>query len=121
MKAALAMRDNNGTAVKITHNTAVPRSCARHARVCEKCIGSIDMHADTRQRMVDEHQDINQRLLDRQLDAVRMQEGGLGAQFFSIWVEPQLYGGGGQSAIRRADDQIAAVREMVEKHSDAWQ
>src|SRR4051812_32652894 len=82
---------------------------------------AIDMHADTTQRMVDEHLDINQKLLDGQLDAVRMQEGGLDAQFFSIWVEPQLYGGGGQSAIKRADDQIAAVREMVEKHSDAWQ
>jgi membrane dipeptidase len=82
---------------------------------------SIDMHADTTQRMVDEHLDINQRLTDGQLDAVRMREGGLDAQFFSIWVEPQLYGGGGESAIRRADEQINAVREMVSKHADAWE
>jgi membrane dipeptidase len=82
---------------------------------------AIDMHADTTQRMVDEHLDINQRLADGQLDAVRMKEGGLDAQFFSIWVEPQLYGGGGQSAVKRADDQIAAVRSMVEKHSDTWE
>jgi membrane dipeptidase len=82
---------------------------------------AIDMHADTTQRMVDEHLDINQRLADGQLDAVRMREGGLDAQFFSIWVEPQLYGGGGQSAIKRADDQINAVREMVSKHADTWE
>jgi membrane dipeptidase len=82
---------------------------------------AIDMHADTTQRMLDEHLDINQRLSDGQFDAVRMKEGGLDAQFFSIWVEPQLYGGGGQSAMRRADDQINAVREMVEKHADTWE
>jgi membrane dipeptidase len=82
---------------------------------------SIDMHADTTQRMVDEHLDINQRLADGQLDAVRMREGGLDAQFFSIWVEPQLYGNGGDRAIKRADDQIAAVRELTEKHQDTWE
>lgn len=82
---------------------------------------SIDMHADTTQRMVDEHLDINQRLADGQLDAVRMQAGGLDAQFFSIWVEPQLYGGGGARAIKRADDQIAAVRQLVEKHPETWE
>ncbi len=82
---------------------------------------AIDMHADTTQRMVDERLDINQRLADGQLDAVRMREGGLDAQFFSIWVEPQLYGGGGEKAIKRADDQIAAVHALVEKHPDSWE
>jgi membrane dipeptidase len=82
---------------------------------------AVDMHADTTQRMVDERLDINQRLADGQLDAVRMREGGLDAQFFSIWVEPQLYGGGGAKAIKRADDQIAAVHALVEKHPDAWE
>ncbi|HEX8710124.1 MAG TPA: dipeptidase [Pyrinomonadaceae bacterium] len=82
---------------------------------------SIDMHADTTQRMVDERLDINQRLADGQLDAVRMKEGGLDAQFFSIWVEPQLYGGGGDGAVRRADEQIAAVRALVEQHPETWE
>ena len=82
---------------------------------------SVDMHADTTQRMVDERLDINRRLADGQLDAVRMRAGGLDAQFFSIWVEPQLYGGGGPKAVKRADDQIAAVRELTEKHPEAWE
>ncbi|HEX8921561.1 MAG TPA: membrane dipeptidase, partial [Pyrinomonadaceae bacterium] len=82
---------------------------------------SIDMHADTTQRMVDEELDINQRLKDGQLDAVRMREGGLDAQFFSIWVEPQLYGNGGERAIKRADEQINAVRELTEKHPETWE
>ena len=82
---------------------------------------SIDMHADTTQRMLDERLDINQRLADGQFDAVRMREGGLDAQFFSIWVEPQLYGGGGERAVRRADEQIARVRALTEKYPDAWE
>lgn len=82
---------------------------------------AIDMHADTTQRLVDENIDLSQRLSDGHLDAVRMKEGGLDAQFFSIWVEPQLYGAGGESAIKRADVQIAAVRALAEKHPETWE
>lgn len=82
---------------------------------------AIDMHADTTQRLLDEEVDLQRRLPDGHFDSVRAQEGGLDAQFFSIWVEPQLFGGGGQSAMKRADDQIAAVRALTEKHPDTWQ
>lgn len=82
---------------------------------------AIDMHADTTQRLVDENVDLQKRLSDGHFDSVRARDGGLDAQFFSIWVEPQLFGGGGQSAMKRADDQIAAVRELTEKHQDTWQ
>ena len=82
---------------------------------------SVDMHADTTQRLVDEKLDISRQLSDGHFDVVRMKAGGLNAQFFSIWVEPQLYGGGGQSAIQRADAQIAAVHALAEKHPETWQ
>jgi membrane dipeptidase len=81
---------------------------------------AIDMHADTAQRMLDESVDISQRLTDGHFDTVRAKEGGLDAQFFSIWVEPELFGGGGPAAIKRADDQIAAVRALVERHPETW-
>ena len=81
---------------------------------------AIDMHADTVQRVLDEHVDLQQQLSDGHLDAVRAKAGGLDAQFFSIWVEPQLFGGGGAKAVKRADDQIAAVREFAEKHPETW-
>jgi membrane dipeptidase len=82
---------------------------------------TVDMHADTVQRIIDEHVDINQRLTDGHLDAIRAREGGLDAQFFSIWVEPQLFGGGGPGAMKRADIQIEAVRGLADKHPEIWQ
>lgn len=82
---------------------------------------AIDMHADTTQRLVDENVDLQRRLSDGHLDSVRAREGGLDAQFFSIWVEPQLFGGGGQTAMKRADVQIAAVRALTESHPETWE
>ncbi|HEY3039389.1 MAG TPA: dipeptidase [Pyrinomonadaceae bacterium] len=82
---------------------------------------AIDMHADTPQRLLDEQVDLAQRLPDGHFDSVRAREGGLDAQFFSIWVEPELFGGGGPRAVKRADDQIAAVKALAEKHPETWQ
>ena len=82
---------------------------------------AIDMHADTPQRLLDEQVDLAQRLPDGHFDSVRAREGGLDAQFFSIWVEPQLFGGGGPTAMKRADDQIAAVRALAERHPETWE
>ncbi|HEX8176117.1 MAG TPA: dipeptidase [Pyrinomonadaceae bacterium] len=101
-----------------TGNSAAKQTDA--ASVTRRAI-SIDMHADTTQRMLDEGVDINNRLADGHFDAVRMREGGLSAQFFSIWVAPDLYGSGGASAIRRADEQIRAVRALAEKHPETWE
>jgi membrane dipeptidase len=81
---------------------------------------AVDMHADTAQRLLDEHVDLQQELSDGHFDAVRAKAGGLDAQFFSIWVEPQLFGATGPRAMKRADDQIAAVRLLAEKHPETW-
>lgn len=82
---------------------------------------TVDMHADTAQRLVDENVDLQNRLPDGHFDAVRAKEGGLDAQFFSIWVEPELFGGGGARAIQRADIQIEAVRQLAAKHPETWE
>ena len=82
---------------------------------------SIDLHADSIQRAVDEGLDLGQLLPDGHLDTVRAKAGGLDAQFFSIWVEPQLFGGGGRGAIDRADKQIAAVQTMVDRYPENWE
>lgn len=98
-----------------------PRTTANDPLAIHRRAIAIDMHADTTQRLLDEGLDIDKRLTDGHLDAVRMKEGGLDAQFFSIWVEPQLYGGGGAGASKRADDQINAVRALAEKHPETWE
>ncbi len=82
---------------------------------------AIDMHADTTQRLLDEQLDISRRLPDGHFDNVRARDGGLDAQFFSIWVEPELFGGGGAGAIKRADDQIALVRALPDRYPETWE
>src|SRR5436190_11019740 len=81
----------------------------------------VDMHADTTQRLVDENVDLQKQLSDGHRDAVRAKQVGLDAQFFSIWVDPALFGGGGPSAIKRADIQIEAVRKLTAQHPDTWE
>lgn len=81
---------------------------------------AVDMHADTVQFVIDESADISRSTGTTHLDAVRMREGGLAAQFFSVWVEPEFYGLGGERAIARADAQVAAIRALAEEHPDIW-
>ncbi|MFN2511883.1 MAG: dipeptidase [Pyrinomonadaceae bacterium] len=81
---------------------------------------AIDMHADTTQRLLDEQVDISRRLPDGHFDNVRARDGGLDAQFFSIWVEPELFGGGGAGAMKRADEQIAVVRALPDRYPETW-
>lgn len=81
---------------------------------------AVDMHADTVQFVIDEGTDISTRVETTHLDAVRMREGGLDAQFFSVWVEPEFYGTGGEEAIARADAQIDAIHALAEQHPDIW-
>ena len=111
-------RDNkmnqNTQTTQATDNTSTD-PLAIHQRAI-----AIDMHVDTVQRVLDEHVDIEQQLSDGHFDAVRAKAGGLDAQFFSIWVEPQLFGGGGPKAVKRADDQIAVIRALAEKHPETW-
>ena len=107
------MKDK-GNAVE-TERAASAEALSIHHRAV-----AVDMHADTVQFVVDEGADITGRVPTTHLDAVRMREGGLDAQFFSIWVEPEFYGLGGAEAIARADLQIEAVRALAERHPEVW-
>jgi membrane dipeptidase len=73
----------------------------------------VDTHDDTTQRLLDPSFDIGVRHSDGSIDIPRMKEGGLGAIFFSIWIPGKITG---PAAVKRALDQIDAVREMVRKH-----
>ena len=110
----------SNTKNSMTNNSETPRAAGDPLSIHRRAL-IIDMHADTAQRLVDENVDLQNRLPDGQFDAVRAREGGLDAQFFSIWVEPELFGGGGARAIQRADIQIEAVRHLAAQHPETWE
>ena len=72
----------------------------------------IDLHADTPGRLLDEHIDWSKRLPDGHVDIPRMKEGGLGAEFWSIWVDPKF----APNYLARAVAEIDAVYAAVEKN-----
>src|SRR5574342_1135808 len=74
----------------------------------------VDSHDDTTQRLIfDEAFDLGKRNPNGNSDIPRMREGGLDALFFSIWVPSEVTG---PTAVKRALDQIDAVREAVRTH-----
>jgi membrane dipeptidase len=75
----------------------------------------IDTHADTPGRFVDENFDLSQDAGTGYLDFNKIKAGNLGAEFFSIWVEPGAYKG---HEARRALDMIDSVYEQARRHPD---
>jgi len=74
----------------------------------------IDTHADTPQRFLDERFDFATvtPVSDGHMDLQKVRAGNLGAEFFSIWVDPSLY----QRYAHRALQLIDSVYEQVQKH-----
>ena len=75
----------------------------------------IDTHADTPQRIVDENYDLADPLKGGNWNLESAQKGNLGAEFFSIWVDPGPNQG---HFARRTLILIDAVKQQVAKHSD---
>jgi membrane dipeptidase len=73
----------------------------------------IDTHADTPQRFVDEHFDMGAPLQGGQLNLDSARKGNLGAEFFSIWVDPAQYKG---EYAHRTLELIDAVKQQVAHH-----
>jgi membrane dipeptidase len=74
----------------------------------------VDSHDDTTQRLAyDKTFDLGARNKNGNIDIPRMKEGGLDALFFSIWVPSDVTG---PIAVKKAMDQIDAVREAVRLH-----
>jgi membrane dipeptidase len=73
----------------------------------------IDTHADTPQRFVDEHFDLGDPLQGGNLNMESARKGNLGAEFFSIWVDPTQYKG---QYARRTLELIDSVKQQVAKH-----
>ena len=75
----------------------------------------IDTHADTPGRFVDENFDLAQDAGHGYMDFNKIKAGNLGAEFFSIWVDPKTYKG---KEIQRALDMIDSVYEQARLHPD---
>ena len=75
----------------------------------------IDTHADTPQRMLDENYDLADQLNGGNLNFDSAKKGNLSAEFFSIWVEPDLYKG---HDARRTLELIDSVYQQAAKHPD---
>jgi len=76
----------------------------------------IDTHADTPQRFLDENFDLGQDtpVSDGHIDLDKIKQGNLGAEFFSIWVEPEFKG----HYSKRAMDLIDSVYQQAARHPD---
>lgn len=77
----------------------------------------IDMHADTILRVLDEGSDLAEGADGWHLDLNLMKEGGVDAQFFSIWPDPHEFWG--VEAQKRAADLIGALDRQLEKHPES--
>lgn len=75
----------------------------------------VDTHDDTTQRFFTKDFDIGKRNATGSIDIPRMREGGLGAIFFSIWIDGRIMG---PPAIQKALDQIDAVKQNVRRYSN---
>ena len=75
----------------------------------------IDTHVDTPQRFVDEHFDLGDALKGGNFNLETARKGNLGAEFFSIWVDPNVYK---DHEARRTLVLIDAVKQQVARHSD---
>src|SRR5438128_561208 len=105
-----------GTVVLLCSGLGVAQEVSPRARAIHNSAIVVDTHADTPQRFLDENFDIGSTdpkdLGHISLDKARA--GNLGAEFFSIWVEPSFKG----QYAHRAMDLIDSVYQQAARHPD---
>jgi membrane dipeptidase len=97
------------------HNPATTSSRKLTPEEVQKSAMVIDTHADTPQRFLDEHFDLGDPLNGGNWNLESARKGNLGAEFFSIWVEPKLYK---DHYARRTLELIDSVKLQVARHPD---
>src|SRR5690348_7883809 len=92
---------------KTAHQANTPEAIHQSAII-------IDTHADTPQRFLDENFDLGETtpVTEGQIDLGKIKKGNLGAEFFSIWVEPEFKG----QYAKRAMDLIDSVYRRAARH-----
>src|ERR1044071_369400 len=99
---------------KGTKGGVTPRPKAETALTIHQSALIVDTHADTPQRFLDENFDLGQNtpVSEGHIDLDKIKLGNLGAEFFSIWVEPEFKGHYAQ----RAMDLIDSVYQQAARH-----
>ncbi|HVW27082.1 MAG TPA: dipeptidase [Polyangiaceae bacterium] len=75
----------------------------------------VDTHDDVTQRLVSGDADLGAPLPEAQTDIPRMREGGLDAEFLSVWVPPMLYPG--EKAYQRSLQELDAIDRTIAKNA----
>src|SRR5215475_1442917 len=98
------------------HGAAPPRAKTDSALAIHQSALIIDTHADTPQRFLDGNFDLgeNTPVSEGHIDLGKIRQGNLGAEFFSIWVEPDFKG----RYARRAMDLIDSVYQQAARYPD---
>ncbi|HEX3596675.1 MAG TPA: dipeptidase [Polyangiaceae bacterium] len=77
----------------------------------------IDTHDDVTQRLMVAGSDLGASLPGAQTDIPRMRQGGLDAEFLSVWVAPMLYPG--EKAYARSVQELDAIDAMISKNGSS--
>jgi membrane dipeptidase len=106
------------TSVVLAQTAASSSPVSTHARALHNSAIVIDTHADTPQRFLDRGFDIgNTDPNDKgQISLDKIRAGNLGAEFFSIWVDPETTDAAHYD--RRAMDLIDSVYQQAARHPD---
>ena len=107
---ALAWSQNSAS-----HSSTMTKPKALTPEAVHRSAIVIDTHADTPQRFLDENFDLGDPLNGGDWNLETARKGNLGAEFFSIWVDPARFKG---QYAHRTLDLIDAVKQQVAKHSD---
>ena len=101
---------------KTAKSGAAPKPKVDTAQAIHQSALIIDTHADTPQRFLDENFDLGQNtpVVEGHIDLGKIKQGNLGAEFFSIWVEPEFKG----HYAKRAMDLIDSVYQQAVRHPD---
>jgi membrane dipeptidase len=97
----------------VAYATAFAADPARVARLLERSV-VIDLHDDTTQMIVDEGYNMAESHSYGQVDIPRLRRGHVAGLFLSIWTDSDMYTP--VESIRRALDEIDAVRRETERH-----
>jgi len=104
------------TCICLSAQTDITKISPEARRIHDSAI-VIDTHADTPQRFADENFDIGTvtPISEGNVDLQKARQGNLGAEFFSIWVDPQTSAG---RYTQRALDLIDSVYQQAARHPD---